>query len=453
MLLCFDLRLNRRSGWLGLMCWLLPMLGWSQDTLTLGQVLRQAAAQNLDVRRQQNQQRIADVDRLERYAALLPTAEAEALGQRTAGLQFDNTTALLRNDVNDFAFAGVEVRWRLFGGLERYHDLQAARYAGQSAFHATERVRQAILFRVSEVFYQLLLDQELLRIARQNVQQQQTRLERIVGFVEAGVQPLTDRYLQEAEMRKAEGEMIAAENRLAQGQAELGRLLQLPPDPPVAVRAVPLPEDFRFELPATPAELYERALRQRPEIREQQTAQQAATAQMRAARGRYAPALDLLYSYNTRYSSFQPDQNFEEQFFRNNRRNQYAFLLTIPIFNGGRARADVQRARLVAENAAYDQQAVGRDLYAEVQAAWLDLRAIDARLRTAQARRRAAQLALAAQQERYDLGLANLVELAVVNLEWVTAQAEAAQAYYSLQLRQRGLELALGELRVDSATP
>ena len=64
---------------------------------------------------------------------------------------------------------------------------------------------------IGQQYLQALMDKELLRIVQKNFEVQETTLNQIKGFVEAGTRPLSHQLDQEAIVRQIETQVIRAE--------------------------------------------------------------------------------------------------------------------------------------------------------------------------------------------------------------------------------------------------
>ncbi len=117
----------------------------------------------------------------------------------------------------------------MFNGLSNVNQLRQSRSLAEAQFYQINATKQQVVFNVSQQYLQVLLNQELLRIAQANLEQQEELLESVTTFVEVGTQNIADQYNQEAETKRVALTVVEAENQLAISKAQLTRTLQINP--------------------------------------------------------------------------------------------------------------------------------------------------------------------------------------------------------------------------------
>ncbi len=438
------------------------LLGYSQlqaqpTTLTYQEALKIALRSNFAVQQQQNIQHAQVQDRASRFATLLPTVTGDVGAQQISGRQFDLTTGRLDTRKSERASAVVDVVWTVFNGASRIHALRESQHTLKAGYHEVERIKQQLLMDVSNAFFQVLLDQELLKIAQNNLEAQQVRARRVNALVSVG-QNLSDEALQIAEVRAAEMTLIQAEAQLEVDKIELARLLQWQPGTAFTVTA-PVEQALEPWEQSSLDELLKQSLQFRPDYRRLQELQKATQYAYRSSMGRMLPSLSIGYSYGSGYSSFQMQENPEtgamevvpiaRQFTDLNVFNVAFASLRIPLFNGLQNRSQVALAKANFQNSQLNVEAANLRVNAETRSAWIDLQAARKRTEASKAREEAMAKALDQQKKRYETGSINLVELTTVNNNYLEATSQAAQAYYSYLLRQATLSFRLGNLDVQ----
>ena len=174
------------------------------------------------------------------------------------------------------------------------------------------------------------------------------------------------------------------------------------------------------------------------------------------ARAYHFPQLGLFYQYNSYYSSFSTDPMshqvipFTDQYFKNNKQSIYGFQLNIPIFNQFNTITLKTRARVQMENAGLAEENAKSTIYKDVQTAYLNLLAAKDSYFATQAQFDAAQVAKQMQQESYQLGVSDLVQLSQATQTYVLAAASRAQAQYTLLFQKVILNYYIGTLSPDN---
>ncbi len=417
----------------------------TDSTLTYEQAVNIALRENLQIQRQRNVLNTAEAVRDQSYGRFLPQVGAFVNGQRQIGRAPDPNTARLVDATSDFLSVGGQASITVFNGLSNVNQLRQARSLAEAQFYQINATKQQVVFDVSQQYLQVLLNQELLRIAKANLKQQEELLESVVIFVEAGTQNIADQYNQEAETKRVALTVVEAENQLAISKAQLTRTLQIDPfqewtfaEPDVEKFAL-LTENVDLET------VYNEAVRHRPDLQQQQKLIDANKFGVRVAQADFYPSLDLNYFYGSRFSS-NDTLTFDQQITQANITYGPSFSLFIPIFQNLRTRTQVQRQKQLLNNAELDLEDLERNILEQLQTAAADYRAAQQRIVAATAQVKAAEKALEAEKERFRLGVGNILDLNRVNAAAVEAQANQVQANYTLIFQKTALDYFTGKL-------
>ncbi len=123
----------------------------------------------------------------------------------------------------------------------------------------------------------------------------------------------------------------------------------------------------------------------------------------------------------------------------------------MPIYTGGRIRADIEQAQAdLARKQAEYEDLKGRIAY-DVQVAWLDAAASDSSVKVAEQNQALAERALAQSQDRYTNGVTNYLEVVQAQEAVVAAADNYIDSLYSLNVAMISLARAMGgaETRVQ----
>ena len=421
----------------------------SDSTLTYEEAVTIALRENIQIQQQQNILNTAEAERDQAYAQFLPSVEAFANGQRQTGRVLDGNTFQIIDATSNFLSAGLNASVTLFNGFGNVNQLRQSQSAAEAQFYQINATQQQVVFNVSQQYLQVLLNQELLRIAEANLVQQEELLTSVEIFVEAGTQNIADQYNQEAETKRIALTVVEAENQLAISKAQLTRTLQIDPfkewtfAEPDAEQLGLLTEDISLE------DMYNKAVLRRPDIRQQQQLISANQFGVKVARSNYYPTLEVGYSYGSRYSSNDDNFTFGEQLTKANITRGPFAQLYIPIFRNLQTRTQVQRNKQLLNNAELTLEDLQRNVLEQLQTAVADYRAARQRIVATDAQVKAAEKALEAEKERFRLGVGNILDLNRVNAAYVEAQANQVQANYTLVFQKTALDYYTGALEPE----
>jgi len=425
---------------------------FSQDTLQLNfqEAVDIALSMNLDFQIQSNNMEVLKRQKQSALASHFPNANIRTSFQQQSGQQFQQIEGeiVVTNVTNEIVSSGLNLNMPIFNSGRRILDTQSSRLNYLAGEKGLERAAQQVIFDVSRRYLQVLLDVELLRIAQENLENQKKQLEQITGFVDAGLRTVSDQFNQQSEVARLESVAINAQVTLENDLWDLSEYLQLEPTVIPSLAPVdPLNTLVSFE-GLTVGELYELALVNRSDLEQQKMLVTSAKKSVQSMKAMYYPSINAFYNYNTFFTSLD-DRTIQEQLLKIYPQNILGLNLSIPIFNNLQTRLDVGRRKVAYQNQMLQKESVDRKVYQEVKLAYQNYRAAVMKEQNTQVQVLAAEEAQKAVRERFRLGLSNFVDLATSNQQLVAAQADQAQAVFTLYFQEVLMKHALGTLDVD----
>lgn len=452
------------------------------EEITFEEALALALRQSTALRQAENVAEASETAVAEARALFLPDLRAAVRPTQRYGLVFDQTTGSLNQETSESLDASLSTSLNLFNGFGDVASLRRAQLGREAGERSLERARQDVLFNVARDFLQTILDAELVRIQQENLEAERAQAERVRELVEAGVRPRADELQQAALVAERELALLEAEGALELSQTRLVQTLQLDPFGRYTFTAPALGE-MRLEAEAHDLEaLLTAALARRADLRAQELQIEAAEEGVRAARSGYYPSVNLFANLGSSYSSLamQPVPGtgasipvlteggeailiagepfeiaasprlervpFGEQFLSNNRAGAVGLSVDVPVFDRFVTRARVERARLDVENERIRRDDLRQEVALQVRQGYLDYQNAAKRLDVTARQVAAAEAALEAEQERYDLGVSTLTELAQARARMAEARSARAQARARFLFQSKLLDHALGTL-------
>jgi multidrug efflux system outer membrane protein len=351
-----------------------PLQGLIEEALRNNRDLRVAV---LNIEKARAQYQISRADRL-------PSVDAgvSGSGQRTpADLSGDGRTATAHRYDAGVGFSSYELDF--FGRVRSLNEQALETYL--QTVEAQRSARIALVSEVATAYYQLQADLQSLAIAQQTLRSQRQSYATIRSSYEAEVAT-------ELDLSQAESTVWAAEA----SQAQYRRLVELDGNALVLLVGAPLEQQrLRQAAPPTldavlPAGLPSEVLTRRPDILAAEHALKAANANIGAARAAFFPRISLTASAGSASSELG-------QLFAGGQ-GAWSFVpsISLPIFDGGRNRANLEVAKVQASIEVANYQKAIQVAFREVADG---LAARD----TLQDRVRAQQLLVKANSHSYDL--------------------------------------------------
>lgn len=420
-----------------------PVLG--QEVITFSKAVNIALQNNVTLEQAKNQQLVLQANKNSRIASLGPSLSANARGWRVIGNQFIEQEGRVINDAaTDNFSASLNAEMVLFGGLENQYRLSSSSAALESQIHTIQRTRQDVIRDVANQYLQVLLDQQLLMIATENLQTQQTQLKQINQMVELGSRAPVDSVLQESQVKQAELRLLRAQNRLMNDKLQLAQLLLIDPEEEFALAEPELDDDLLLSNVLSEEEMINMALKNRGDYQSALQSEKTMTYNLKAARSNYFPTLAAFFSTGSFYSNASVSE-FSTQF-DGNLRTIYGLNLSIPIFNGLQRYSNDVQAKVQNLNAELRTKELNNRIKSQVISAVQNYKDAKLSYQAARTSLEASQLSFKLEEERYNLGATDLVQYALANQNLVQAKSDFATAYYTLGFQEILMKYALGTL-------
>ncbi len=331
------------------------------------------------------------------------------------------------------------------------------RAAGHGVEVESARVRSeklSVAFRTAEIYYGLLLTNELLRVADEAedvLRQARREVERLLDEGDPDVDSADEFKLEltEQELRRQRAEVQQQQRTL---QTAFTRQLGLTGGP------VALPQDdFLQELDYEPAEMesyFERSIQRRPELHQARAGKEARSQQVRVARSNYYPKLFAGVQANYRFAQgrFRQENPFvSDPFDGRGLRAGLGMQMNLNIFQ---TRARVEQARADERKVSYQKEAAEQLTLFEVEEAYRDLQSKQIALESEREALAISRRWLREEQINFDLELGdvgNLIDAVEASLERRIRFNEAKRAYNMAVIR---LYRTSGELveRIEAGT-
>ncbi len=309
--------------------------------------------------------------------------------------------------------------------------VSSARLNAQAAQENIQTTRADVLLAVDKAYYDALKAQAVLKVAEQTVKDRQLVSDQVTELAKSKLKSGLDVSFANVNLEQAKLLLVQAQNDAQSAFAALSAALGYPDQRAYDLADTPLPP----APPADFADLLTQAFRDRPELISQRYSQQAAEKLAKAERDLWFPTLSAVATAGlTPIHQAALGDNYAAG----------GLNINIPIFNGHlfsarRAEAEL-KARAEVENLRDLQDRVARD----VRVAWLNAKTAYQRLDLTRQLFDEANQALDLSQERYKLGLGNIVELSQAQLNQTQAEIEQASAKYDYAYQIANLNFQIG---------
>lgn len=306
-------------------------------------------------------------------------------------------------------------------------------YAAFAAAHADlASIENDTVFSFRQAFFDVLKQEELVRVGEETVRQFEKRLEQVKGFVEVGTRQKYDLTKAQADLGGAQLTLVRAKATLAVSKATLNNTLGLASDPQYVLEHPGAATVWSLSF----TEAVETARAYHPQLQAQMLRENAGRAAIDGAIADFYPVFSLSGAFSwggsmapVTWSSFLgPAVNW--------------------LIDSGGARTGALHAAVADLRETYASRAL------EEQSIFLELRNAYAVMEAAQESLKIARLTVTSAEQtldlvtgRYQVGRASAVELTDAQVQLATARAQEIQARYDYEIAIAAIERSIGGSR------
>lgn len=429
------------------------VLGYSQEPVKLSfrEAVRIGLESNVVLNQQKNQLEYTEINKTSSMLQLGPSIQGNASAYRVDGNSFNQQAGEVINGQIDYVNGSLDASIPIFNGLRQVNLYRQAKAQNEAQLYNVNRSSQDVIRDVANQYLTCLLDVQLIKIDEENVAAQQIQYDQIKVQVELGSKPEADLYNQEYQLKNAELLLVRSRNKLKNDKATLAKTIQIDPSIPFELESINWNVDAVISDTLSLDKMYEVALNRRSDLKQAENTERAAHFGFSSFKGRYYPSLYGGASFGSRYNYIHGGDNrpFVDQFKTDNRQFSYGVSLTIPIYNGLQYRSQAALSRTNYENAKILHKNAEVTVKADVILAYQNFNDAITNYEASMAQLKAAELSYKTEKERYDLGISDIVQLAVVNQTYIRAQGDYQSSLFMLMFQRLLINYSLGTLRFE----
>jgi len=434
--------------------------------LMFEEAIQIALRNNILLNQQRNNLDFNQAQKQAAWASIAPNINATGNASRRQGNSFSPQEGRAVNGTFDNASASINANLNVFNGLSTFNTIRQTTAALDAQAYMVKRTTQDVMNTVSNQYLRVLLDIELVKIARENHAAQSKLLEQIKEQHRLGARSPVDEFNQDALTKGAELRAVLAEIQLQNNKALLAQTLLMD-----------ALEEFDVSKPAWEATvvgsenpnidtLVVVAKQQRADYLRALRNADAARHGTAVSLSNMLPNVVLYGGYGSGYSyehDVQPTINdpnnpgqtipnpryprpFSDQFGSDNVYKQFGVQLQVPIFNGLRSRAFTVQQKVLQKNNELVLQNMELQIRNDVLRAVKTFEGSRTAYMISLDQVKAAENAFGLESERFNLGVTNFVDYTNANRVLIQAQTDSAQAEYNLVFQRILLAYAIGTL-------
>ena len=433
---------------------------WSQSSSglpegkvwSLEECIATAKANNIQAQRQLLQVEGATSDLRLAKAATLPSMSGWYAHNLNSGKTVNFEDYSYINTQYQDGNAGLQARLPLFQGMQGWNLIQQGKLALQSAEQQKEAMETQITLSVVTAYLQILLAQEMVKMAEDKLQVSKDQIHQAEEFFKVGRIAKSEVLVIKSQEAQDELDLITRKGDLVLSNLILRQILNIEGNSPISIASPKEKSMLPFSIPAA-TDVYEYAKSNQPRIKAAQSFVMANEAALKVARGATVPNLSLSGVMYSRYSELGVNPLDPEGLYPypkqlgDNTYMQANIRLNIPIFsrysNGtqrmiSQAKVSVLDSRLLLEQEK-------KTMREEIQQASSMANTAMARLNASEQAMKSAKEANDIIREQFEAGIVTAIDLRVSSNQFLQASAAYIQARYELVLRSKVLDVYQGK--------
>ena len=431
-----------------LLALLAPMLSPAQDLRhpwTLQECLDWALEHNLTVKQSELNVTRQEIQLNTSENSWLPNVsgsvnESLSFGR---GLTADNTYTSANTTSTGFSIGGG---MNLFDGLATPNNIALSRLNLEAATADLERVRDDIRVAVAKAYVQVLYDYEIVDVARKQIELDDAQVARLEAMAATGKAAQAEVSQQKASRAQSGVTLVQAENNLRLALLDLGQLLEFPSSEGFSVVRPEIEVDGM--LLDMPERIYADAVDTRPAVRAEEIRLKGTERSLKIAQAARYPSLSLSGGVGTNYYTTSNADYPQDTFWNQLSHNFSPYVgvsMSVPIFTKFQTRNNIRSARLNQELQQIQLDKTRQSLYKEIQQAWSNAVAAEAKYRSSTEAATAAEDAFRLVQAKYENGKATITEFNESRNQLLKTQSDRVQATYEYLFQSRLLDFYRGE--------
>jgi outer membrane protein TolC len=294
-----------------------------------------------------------------------------------------------------------------------------------------ETTRQNVVLNVKVTYYTVLQGLALIQVAEETLTQNQKRLEQAKGFYQAGTRSKIDVTKAEVDLANVELALIRAKNNYQVARVTLNNAMGLRQGLNFAID-----RNIDFKPRQTPlGEILEAAYARRPEILQFKARQRGQEAAIELARSSYYPVLSGNAGHVWRTNKLPNDLIWDWNF---------GATLTVPIFSGYSTPNQIAEAKAILKNLEAQEESLRQNIRLEAEQAHLSHKEAIERLGVTEKTLGQAKENYDLASGRYQVGVAQPLEVTDAEVLLANARANQIQALYDFKVAEARIDKAMG---------
>ena len=420
---------------------------------TLQECIDYAMQHNITLQRAKLQLQSSKEDVSQSKAALLPSLNASTNHnlsyrpwQESGMATVTNGTVNTGIDKTSYNGSyGLNASWTVWNGNRNRNQVKLNKLSEEQAELGIQETANSIQEKIAQLYVQILYLEEAVKVNEESLKTSKKNEERGQEMVKVGKMSKADLAQLSSQRATDEYNIVSAETQVKNYKLQLKQLLEIMGDEEfdIAVPDASATTD-QLALDQVPAvmSVYELALASRPEIQSAEMAVKSSDVSIDIAKAGHMPTVNLTASAGSNTNSLSNNGWGNQMKFNFN--SGAGISVTMPIFDQRQTKTNVNKARLQRETNLLALQDKQKQLYQTIENFWLDATNNQQKFRAALATVESERQSYGLLQEKFNVGLTNIVELMSGKDRLLQAEQNCLQSKYMTILNMQMLKFYQG---------
>ena len=432
---------------------LIGMTMTAQKKWTLQECIDYAMQNNITLQRSKLQHLSTKEDVSQSKAALLPSLNASTSHnlayrpwQDTGITTVTNGTVNTKVDKTSYNGSyGLNASWTVWNGNRNRNQVKLNKLSEEQAELEIQEAANSIQEKIAQLYVQILYLDEAVKVNEESLKTSKTNEDRGREMVEVGKMSKADLAQLTAQRSTDEYNIVSAQTQVRNYKLQLKQLLEITGEEEFDIATpaiIQTTDELALEEVPSLASVYEQALATRPEIQSAEMAVKSSDVSIDIAKAGRMPTVSLQASASASTNSLA-NNGWGDQM-KSNFNSGAGVSVSVPIFDQRQTKTNVNKARIQRESnllALQDQQ---KQLYQTIENYWLDATNNQQKFRAAKVTVESEQQSYDLLQEKFNVGLTNIVELMSGKDRLLVAAQNCLQSKYVTILNLQMLKFYAG---------
>lgn len=421
----------------------------AQESWSLEACIAYALENNLQLKEIQYSAQSGQERHRQALRSFLPEVSGQSSYTTSFGRSIDpndnsvTTTSLFRNSYS------INASLDLIQGFQRLNGISATRFVHLALEQEGQQEKYLLAFRIMQAYYDVLLFEELIKIAEDQIEISQQNCELVSKQIELGLSAGAELYEAKAILTTDQLTLTQQNNNLKAAKLQLQQEMNFNAHVEFNLEGIDQLEDFINKVNSQSAEqVFQQAMKFMPVMKARNLRILAAEKDLTIAKGALLPRLSLFAGYETGFFETSKDNFGEVLPFRQQlglNGGQYLGLsLNIPLLQSGRRFSQINQSKIRLLQAENDYEIQKQELKNIINQLVLDHQANLAEFEQTLQQVLLNQKSFEIAQKRFEKGLINALELFTAKNLYASAQSAHLQVKMRLQIQEKTLSFYQG---------